>query len=248
MTGEGQKAWVQCWREMIGDISRIGGIEMDAMDVDAYTKTLAPLRNLVCNEKKDRTGRPFTVESGEVWEIRYWIRSQKFRPTYEEVKTKVCAVLNIPHGIDGATYQARQVTSAPPVAQIAARETPQQHNLFDWVDHLRPTGDKEQDTFIAGIVSRIENMVGSDEAVKVAQTLSSAHMVQDAQHRSDLEEELAKIPTDVRDQFVREAGGFTQNKHFVNLGVARRAFSLYRSSLNKNTTKEGLERWNKKWA
>lgn len=248
MTGEGQKAWVQCWREMIGDISRIGSIEMDAMDVDAYTKTLAPLRDLVCKEKQDRTGRPFTVESGEVWEIRYWVRSQKFRPTYEEVKTKVCAVLNIPHGIDGGTYQARQIVTATPSHQITQREEPQQHNLFDWVDHLRPTGDKEKDIFIAGIVSRIENMVGADEAVKVAKTLSSGHMIQDAQHRSELEEQLEKIPIEVRDKFVREAGGFTQNKHFVNLGVARRAFALYNSSANKATTKEGLERWNEKWA
>jgi len=208
----------------------------------------APLRKRVCDSQLDRNRQKFSVESPEVWELRYWIRSQRYRPTYEDVTKKVCAILDIPYGIDGATYQARQIATAQPSPQLEAREQPQQHNLFDWVDHLRPTGDKERDEFVANMVSRIENIAGADEAVKVAKTLTSAHMVMDATHRAELEDELEKIPEGVRAQFVREAGGFTQNKHFVNLSVAKRAFALYRASRNQSTAKEGMERWNKKWA
>ncbi len=248
METEGQKAWVETWREIMNDISRIGGIEMDKMDIDSYTKTLAPLRRRMCDGGLDRNKHRLSSSSPEVWELRYWIRSQKYRPTYEDVTKKVCAIMNIPYGIDGATYQSRQIATAQPAPQLEAREQPQQHNLFDWVDHLRPTGDKERDEFVANMVSRIENIAGADEAVKVAKTLTSAHMVMDATHRAELEDELEKIPEDVRAQFVREAGGFTQNKHFVNLSVAKRAFGLYRASRNQNTAKEGMERWNKKWA
>lgn len=248
MGTEGQKAWVQVWKDIMGDISRIGGIEMDKMDVDSYTRTLAPLRKRVCDGLLDRNRQTYSVESPEVWELRYWIRSQRYRPTYEDVTKKVCAILDIPYGIDGATYQARQIATAQPAPQLEAREQPQQHNLFDWVDHLRPTGDKERDEFVANMVSRIENIAGADEAVKVAKTLTSAHMVMDATHRAELEDEVNKIPEDVRAQFIREAGGFTQNKHFVNLSVAKRAYALYRASRNKSTAKEGMERWNKKWA
>lgn len=248
MGTEGQKAWVQVWKDIMGDISRIGGIEMDKMDVDSYTRTLAPLRKRVCDGLLDRNRQTYGVESPEVWELRYWIRSQRYRPTYEDVTKKVCAILDIPYGIDGATYQSRQITTAQPSPQLEAREQPQQHSLFDWVDHLRPTGDKERDEFVANMVSRIENIAGADEAVKVAKTLTSAHMVMDATHRAELEDEVQKIPEDVRAQFIREAGGFTQNKHFVNLSVAKRAYALYRASRNKSTAKEGMERWNKKWA
>jgi hypothetical protein len=248
MDTEGQKAWVQVWKDIMSDISRIGGIEMDKMDVDSYTRTLAPLRKRVCDSQLDKNRQRYSVESPEIWELRYWIRSQRYRPTYEDVTKKVCAVLDIPYGIDGGTYQARQITTAQPAPQLEAREQPQQHNLFEWVNHLRPTGDKSRDEFVANMVSRIENIAGADEAVKVAQTLTSAHMVMDATHRAELEDELEKIPEDVRAQYVREAGGFTQNKHFVNLNVAKRAFALYRASRNQNTAKEGMERWNKKWA
>jgi len=232
----------------MSDISRIGGVEMDKMDVDSYTKTLSPLRKRVCESKMDRNRQQFSVESPEVWELRYWIRSQRFRPTYEDVTKKVCGILDLPYGIDGGTYQARQIATFQPVPQIEAREQNQQHNLFDWVEYLRPTGDRGRDEFVANIVSRVENVAGADEAVKVAQTLTSANMVMDATNRAELGDELDKIPEDVRAQFVREAGGFTQNKHFVNLSVAKRAVALYMASRNKSTSKEGMERWNKKWA
>lgn len=232
----------------MGDISRIGGVEMDKMDIDSYTRTLAPLRKRVCDSKVDKNGQKFSVESPEIWALRYWIRSQRFRPTYEDVTKKVCSIFDLPYGIDGGTYQARQITKFEPVPQIEAREQSQQHNLFDWVDHLRPTGDKGRDEFVANIVSRVENVVGADEAVKVAKTLTSTNLSMDATHRAELGDELDKIPEDVRAQYVREAGGFTPNKHFVNLSVAKRAVALYVASRNRNTSKEGVERWNKKWA
>lgn len=248
MDTEGQKAWIQVWRDIMGDISRIGGIEMDKMDIDSYTRTLAPLRKRVCDSKFDKNRQRFSVESPEIWELRYWIRSQRFRPTYEDVTKKVCGILDLPYGIDGGTYQARQIATFEPAPQIEAREQNQQHNLFDWVEHLRPTGDIGRDEFVANIVSRIENVAGADEAVKVAQTLTATNIVMDATHRAELGDELDKIPEDVRAQYVREAGGFTPNKHFVNLSVAKRAVALYMASRNKSTSKEGVERWNKKWA
>jgi hypothetical protein len=239
---------IEMWKNVMSDLSRLSGIEMDDMDAKEYTNALRPLQQAIVNQRPSELKQPLTHESPEVWRLRYWIRNQKFRPNYEEVANKVLDVLGMPrtHGVPGHVVDAQKVYKAEP-APVNRQLGDKQYDLFSWTNELKPSGEDDRDELIAKMLTTIESIYGSGEAVHVAKSINANNMLMKADEAEMLQSVVEKIPEEERSQWIRRAGGMEGKKYFVQLGVAREALSLYTKSKRTTNADQGMQIWREKW-
>ena len=239
---------VAMWKEVMSDLSRLSGIEMDEMDAKEYTNALRPLQQAIVSQKPSELKQPMTNESPEVWRLRYWLRNQKFRPTYEEVANKVLDVLGMPriHGVPGHIVEAQKVYKAEPVP-VTHQLGDKQYDLFSWTNELKPSGDENRDELIAKMLTTVEGIYGSGEAVNVAKSINANNMLIKAEETEMLQDIVNKIPEEERTNWLRRAGGLEGKKHFVALGIAREAVSLYTKSKRTANSERGMQVWRERW-
>lgn len=232
--------WVKLWRLLMADLkAKAGSNEFDAFEAQEFTRALVPLRDRVLRGLLDE-GSP------EVWQVRYYIRNAKFRPTYEELSNKVYDSLGMARvaNLEGGVAQSRVVYKAEQPLQIAGNTDKRVDGA--WIKEFPPSNNHEADLFLVNILSTVERAAGSDVAVKAARSMRKGRAEAQTNEQKLIDGILAEIPQDLRIKYTNKHGGFNGN-FAEDVKVARIAVQSYRTDKRAASSSDSVGEWKKEW-
>ena len=232
--------WVKLWRQLMSDIkAKAGSNEFDAFEAQEFTRALVPLRDRVLRGLLDES-------SAEVWQIRYFIRNAKFRPTYEELSNKVYDALGMARvaNVTGGVAQSRVVYTAESLPQIEGSTEKQVDGK--WIKEFPPSENHESDLFLVNILSTVERVAGSDVAVTAARSMRKGRTEAQTNEQKLIDGMLAEIPQSLRIKYTNKHGGFT-GKFAEDVKTARNAVQSYQTDARNASNGSAVDDWKKEW-
>jgi hypothetical protein len=232
--------WVTLWRQLMSDLkAKAGSNEFDAFEAQEFTRALVPLRDRVLRGLLDDA-------SPEVWQVRYFIRNAKFRPTYEELSNKVYDVLGMARvaHLEGGVAQSRVVYKAESPLQIEGST----EKTIDgkWIKEFPPSGNNESDLFLVNILSTVERAAGSDVAVTAARSMRKGRTEAKNNEQKLIDGILGEIPHDLRIKYTNMHGGFN-GKFAEDVKTARNAVQSYKTDARNASNGSAVDEWKKEW-